>query len=171
MIMEWWLIEASRCFFSYTYVTNFFGDNVSRPSACLLYVINKSPRNINWGWNQISLWRIKINLFQKCTWCVMHAILHGASTINNWCSFSLLPFRKKNNMRCHYGRTNAAVWDVYQSTMSPGWCDFDFKCITFKCVVVILFMSLPSAIQFRSMAQVPMINKKTGHVMDWCHRI
>ena len=39
-------------------------------------------------------------------------------------------------------------YGVKLNSLSPGGCNFDFKCVIFKCVVVITFIKKSSAIAF-----------------------
>ena len=50
---------------------------------------------------------------------------------------------------------------------SPGACGFDFKCVIFKCDVVITFMTISRAIMFRLMAQDLTDDKSLVQLLAW----
>ena len=55
------------------------------------------------------------------------------------------------------------------NSMSPGVCDFDFKCVILNCIVVIIFKSISSTVAFRWMAQdLTDDNSTLVQVMPWC---
>ena len=59
-------------------------------------------------------------------------------------------------------------WDIFNS-LSHGECGFDLYCVILKCIVVITFMRIPSAIAFGWMAEDPTDGKSTMvQVMAWC---
>ena len=51
-------------------------------------------------------------------------------------------------------------------------CGFDFKCMILKCIAVIIFRSILSAVAFMWMAQYPPSDKSTlVQVVAWCHQV
>ena len=86
-----------------------------------------------------------------------------------------------NQVTSHYlNQCWLGYWHIYVSLslnelilnlLDPGGCGFNLKCVMFKCIVVISFISISSAIAFRSMAQDPTDEKsKLVQVMAWCHQ-
>ena len=67
-----------------------------------------------------------------------------------------------------------------QDAHRPAWfsthcplvdCDFDFKLVIFKCIVVIISISISSTTDFRWMVQDSADDKSTlVQVMAWCHQ-
>ena len=57
------------------------------------------------------------------------------------------------------------------NSLFPGGCGFDFKGIIFKCIAVIIFMSISNDVPFMSMVQAPTDDKSTlVQIMSWCHQ-
>ena len=60
---------------------------------------------------------------------------------------------------------------TFWNSLSPGDCDFDFKEVIFKCIVVITFISISIATDFGWMVQDSPDDKSTlVQVMAWCRQ-
>ena len=63
------------------------------------------------------------------------------------------------------------TFNIFNS-LSPEECGFDLNCVILKCLVVITFISISSAIAFGWMAEDPTDGKSTMvHVMAWCSQV
>ena len=57
------------------------------------------------------------------------------------------------------------------NSLSPGWCNFYFECVNFKCIAVITFISIYRVIAIRWMVQDPIDdNLILLQVLAWCHQ-
>ena len=74
---------------------------------------------------------------------------------------------------CHththtYTHTHAHLFN----SLSPGWCSFNLVCVISKCVLVITFLNITSAIAFRWMGKGPTDDMSTlVQAMAWCHQV